>query len=158
MPVSPSCERHARRSLRTLKIPGPPFVTRRPNGRWHAKKGVQFSSVQDGIYALGKAHMRSTLSLSEVSPALSLKQFSEARLRSIRHCVCIECRITYTLLCRSLSGNITLVDFVWLCSPGKSCRRWIRTSVFPRWITTWKGNKIPYTESLQLFFFLSSIF
>ena len=114
VPVSPSCGRQARRSLHTLKIPGPPFVTRKPNGRWHAKKGVQFSSVQDGIYALGKTHMRSTLSLflSEVSPTLTLKQFSEARLRSIRHCVCIECRITYTLLSRSHCGSITLVDFV----------------------------------------------
>ena len=38
---------------------------------------VQFSSDQDGICALGKAHMSSTpsLALSEVSPTLSLKRF-----------------------------------------------------------------------------------
>ena len=36
---------------------------------------VQFSSVQDGIYTLGKAHMRSTLSISEVYPTMLLKRF-----------------------------------------------------------------------------------
>ena len=36
---------------------------------------VQFSSVQEGIDALGKAHMRSIPSLSDVSPILPLKRF-----------------------------------------------------------------------------------
>ena len=36
---------------------------------------VQFSSVQDGIYALGKAHMRSNSSLLDVSTTLPLKRF-----------------------------------------------------------------------------------
>ena len=38
---------------------------------------VQFSLVQDGIYALSKARMRSSLTphLSDVSPTLPLKQF-----------------------------------------------------------------------------------
>ena len=35
---------------------------------------TKFSSVQDGIYAFGKAHMRSDPS-PEVSPTLSLKRF-----------------------------------------------------------------------------------
>ena len=43
--------------------------------RQHNAAGTrQFSSVQDGIYALGKAHMRSTRSLRS-SPTLPLKRF-----------------------------------------------------------------------------------
>ena len=48
---------------------------------WSGKKFDQrlvyskFSLVQDGISALGKARMRSTPSLSDVSPTLPLKQF-----------------------------------------------------------------------------------
>ena len=34
---------------------------------------VQLSSVQDGIYAIGKAHMRSIPSLSEVSPKVAFE-------------------------------------------------------------------------------------
>ena len=35
---------------------------------------VQFHSIQDGISALGKAHICALLQLAEVSPALPLKQ------------------------------------------------------------------------------------
>ena len=45
--------------------------------KW-AVVSVQFSTVQDGIHALGKAHMRSTR-LSEVSPMLPLIRCSGPR-------------------------------------------------------------------------------
>ena len=42
---------------------------------------VQFSSVQDGTHAFGKAHMRSTPSLRSFPPMLpSLKQFHVGRI------------------------------------------------------------------------------
>ena len=50
-----------------------PRYRRLPQGT--ASWSLSLSSVQDGIYALGKAHMRST-DLSEVFPKLSLKQVS----------------------------------------------------------------------------------
>ena len=46
--------------------------------QYSSERSVQFSSVQDGIYALGKAHMRSTPSLRSSPNVLKINNNKQA--------------------------------------------------------------------------------
>ena len=72
---------------------------------------VQFSSVQDGIYALGKAHMHFSVSqkfqerrLSNGSAVRLTDDGSLSSFKEDRRCVCVFARHGILTLCQSIEA------------------------------------------------------